>query len=101
MSAKNKAKNAGKDVRGKAQEAMGKATGDKGDQAKGKAKQAEASTEKAVEDTKDAAKYAIDQQIIKSIYFEERKTFFSSLFRFKTNYTIQTMLLIMYIAKIQ
>ena len=31
MSAKNKAKNAGKDVRGKAQEAMGKATGDKGD----------------------------------------------------------------------
>ena len=86
MSAKDKAKNAAKDVQGKAQEAMGKATGDKGDQAKGKAKQAESSAGKAVEDTKDAAKDATNQQIIKSIYFEERKIF-SSLFRLKINHT--------------
>ena len=39
---------------------MGKATGDKGDQAEGKAKQAEAFAGKAVEDTKDAAKDAVD-----------------------------------------
>ena len=60
MSAKDKANNAAKDIKGKAQEAVGKATGDKGDRAKGKTKQAEASAGNAVENTKDAVKDAID-----------------------------------------
>lgn len=60
MSTEDKAKATGKNIEGKAQEAMGKVTGDKSDQAEGKAKQAEASARHAAEDTKDAAKDAID-----------------------------------------
>jgi uncharacterized protein YjbJ (UPF0337 family) len=60
MSTEDKAKATAKNIEGKAQEAMGKVTGDKKDQAKGKAKQTEASAQHAVEDTKDAAKKAID-----------------------------------------
>ena len=60
MSTEDRAKATGKNLEGKAQEAMGEITGDKSDKAKGKAKQAEASAQHAVEDTKDAAKDAID-----------------------------------------
>ncbi|HEY9767668.1 MAG TPA: CsbD family protein [Coleofasciculaceae cyanobacterium] len=60
MSTEDKAKATGKNLEGKAQEALGKVTGDQGDQAKGKAKQAEASAKHGVEDTKDAAKDALD-----------------------------------------
>lgn len=60
MSTEDRAKATGKNIEGKAQEAMGKVTGDKSDQAEGKAKQAEASARHAAEDTKDAAKDAID-----------------------------------------
>lgn len=60
MSTEDRAKATAKNVEGKAQEAIGNVTGDKKDQAKGKAKQAEASAQHAVEDTKDAAKDAID-----------------------------------------
>ncbi len=60
MSTEDKAKATGKNLEGKAQEAMGKVTGNKEDQAAGKAKQAEASARHAAEDTKDAAKDALD-----------------------------------------
>ncbi|MGF1587996.1 MAG: CsbD family protein [Pleurocapsa sp.] len=60
MSAEDRAKATGKNIEGKAQEAMGKVTGDKEDQAAGKAKQTEASARHAAEDTKDAAKDALD-----------------------------------------
>lgn len=60
MSTEDRAKATAKNLEGKAQEAVGNVTGDKEDQAKGKAKQAEASAKHAVEDTKDAAKDAID-----------------------------------------
>ena len=60
MSTEDRAKATAKNVEGKAQEAIGKVTGDKADQAKGKGKQAEASAQHAAEDTKDAAKDAID-----------------------------------------
>ena len=60
MSTEDRAKATGKNIEGKAQEAMGKVTGNKEDQAKGKAKQAEASAQHAVEDGKDAVKDAVD-----------------------------------------
>ena len=60
MSTEDRAKATGKNLEGKAQEAMGKVTGDKSDQAEGKAKQGEASARHAAEDAKDAAKDAID-----------------------------------------
>jgi uncharacterized protein YjbJ (UPF0337 family) len=60
MSTEDRANATGKNIQGKAQEALGKVTGNKEDQAKGKAKQAEASTKHAVEDGKDAVKKAID-----------------------------------------
>lgn len=60
MSTEDRAKATGKNLEGKAQEAVGKITGDKEDQAEGQAKQTEASARHAVEDTKDAAKKAID-----------------------------------------
>lgn len=60
MSTEDRAKATGKNIQGKAQEAMGEVTGDKSDKAEGKAKQAEASAQHAVEDTKDAAKDAIN-----------------------------------------
>lgn len=60
MSTEDRAKATAKNIEGKAQEALGEVTGDKSDKAEGKAKQAEASAQHAVEDTKDAAKDAID-----------------------------------------
>lgn len=60
MSTEDRAKATGKNLEGKAQEALGKVTGDKSDQAEGKAKQGEASARHAAEDTKDAAKDMID-----------------------------------------
>ena len=60
MSTEDRAKATGKNIEGKAQEALGDLTGNKESQAKGKAKQAEASAQHAVEDGKDAVKDAID-----------------------------------------
>ena len=60
MSTEDRAEATGKNIKGKAQEAIGKVTGDKEDQAEGKAKQAEASAQHAVEDGKDAVKDAVD-----------------------------------------
>ena len=60
MSTEDRAEATGKNLEGKAQEAMGKVTGDKEDQAKGKAKQAEASAQHSVENAKDKVKDAID-----------------------------------------
>jgi uncharacterized protein YjbJ (UPF0337 family) len=60
MSVEDRAKATGKNIEGKAQEALGNVTGDPEDKAEGKAKQAEAQTSHAVEDVKDKAKDAID-----------------------------------------
>lgn len=60
MSTEDRAEATGKNLKGKAQEAMGKVTGDKEDQAKGKAKQGEASAQHSVENAKDKVKKAID-----------------------------------------
>lgn len=60
MSNEDKAKATGKNLEGKAQEAVGKVTGDPEDKAEGKAKQAEAETRHSVENVKDAVKKAID-----------------------------------------
>ena len=60
MSTEDRAKATGKNIAGKAQEAMGEVTGNQSDKAEGKAKQAEASAQHAVEDTKDAVKDAVD-----------------------------------------
>jgi uncharacterized protein YjbJ (UPF0337 family) len=60
MSTEDRAKATGKNLEGKAQEALGNITGDPEDKAEGKAKQAEAQTRHAVEDVKDKAKDAID-----------------------------------------
>lgn len=56
MSAEDKAKATGKNIEGKAQEALGNITGDPEDKAEGKAKQAEAQTRHAAEDVKDEVK---------------------------------------------
>ncbi len=60
MSLEDKAKAAGKNIEGHAQEALGKVTGDVGDQAAGKAKQAEAAARNAKEDVKDGVKDIVD-----------------------------------------
>lgn len=60
MSIKDKAEATGKNLEGKAQEAMGNVTGDPSDKAEGKAKQKQAETQQAVEDVKDEAKKIID-----------------------------------------
>lgn len=60
MSVEDRAKAIGKNIEGKAQEALGNVTGDPEDKAEGKAKQTEAQTRHAVEDVKDKAKDAID-----------------------------------------
>jgi uncharacterized protein YjbJ (UPF0337 family) len=60
MSVEDRAKATGKNIEGKAQEALGNVTGDPEDKAEGKAKQAEAQVNHAVEDVKDKAKDAID-----------------------------------------
>lgn len=61
MSLEEKAKAAGKNIEGKAQEALGNVTGDAGDQVEGKAKQAEATARNAKEDVKDGVKDVIDK----------------------------------------
>lgn len=60
MSIEDKAKAAGKNIEGKAQEAWGNVTGDPEDQAAGKAKQAEAEVRQGVEDVKDNVKQKLD-----------------------------------------
>jgi len=60
MSVEDRAKATGKNIEGKAQEALANVTGDPEDKAEGKAKQAEAQVNHAVEDVKDKAKDAID-----------------------------------------
>lgn len=61
MSLEDRAKATGKNLEGKAQEAMGNVSGDPKDKAEGKAKQAEAEGHHAVEDLKDKAKDIIDR----------------------------------------
>ncbi len=61
MSAEERAKATGKNIEGKAQEALGKVTGDPEDQAEGKAKQAEAQVRHAKEDVKDKTKDIVDR----------------------------------------
>ncbi|GAB4241711.1 MAG: hypothetical protein Kow0049_30600 [Stanieria sp.] len=56
MSTEDRAKATGKNIAGKAEEAVGKVTGDPKTEAKGKAKQAEAKVEHTVEDAKDGLK---------------------------------------------
>jgi uncharacterized protein YjbJ (UPF0337 family) len=60
MALEDRAKATGKNLEGKAQEAMGNVTGDPKDKAEGKAKQAEAQGRHAAEDLKDKAKDVID-----------------------------------------
>ena len=56
MGAKDKAKNVGQDLDGKAKEAMGEATGDRGLKAEGKDDQSKAALKQAGEKVKDAFK---------------------------------------------
>ena len=60
MSTEERAKATGKNIEGKAQEALGNVTGDPQTKAEGQAKQAEAKAGHAKEDVKDAIKDAID-----------------------------------------
>lgn len=60
MSTEDRAKAAGKNIEGKAQEAWGNVTGDPQDKAEGKAKQAEGEVRQGVEDVKDEVKKNID-----------------------------------------
>lgn len=56
MSIEDRAKATGKNIEGKAQEALGNITGDPEDKAEGKAKQAESEVRHATEDVKDSVK---------------------------------------------
>lgn len=60
MSTEDRAKATGKNIEGKAQEALGNITGDPEDKAEGKAKQAESQARHAAEDVKDKVKKAVD-----------------------------------------
>ncbi len=60
MSTEDRLEATGKNIEGKAQEALGNITGDPEDKAEGKAKQAEAQASHATEDIKDKAKDVID-----------------------------------------
>lgn len=60
MGLDDKAKAAGKNIEGKAQEAWGNVTGDPKDKAEGQAKQAEAEVRQGTEDVKDNVKKAVD-----------------------------------------
>lgn len=60
MSIEDRAKAVGKNIEGKAQEALGNVTGDPEDKAEGKAKQAESQVRHAAEDVKDKVKDAVD-----------------------------------------
>lgn len=61
MSLEDRAKATGKNIEGKAQEALGNITGDPEDKAEGKAKQAEAQVRHTKEDVKDKAKDIVDR----------------------------------------
>ncbi|MBD1833562.1 CsbD family protein [Cyanobacteria bacterium FACHB-472] len=61
MSVEDRAKATGKNIEGKAQEALGNITGDPEDKAEGKAKQAESEVRHTGEDLKDKAKDMIDR----------------------------------------
>ncbi len=60
MSTEDRLEATGKNIEGKAQEALGNITGDPEDKAEGQAKQAEAQVSHATEDIKDKAKEVID-----------------------------------------
>ncbi|MGB3263745.1 MAG: CsbD family protein [Microcoleus sp.] len=60
MSVEDRAKATGKNIEGKAQEALGNVTGDPKDKAEGKAKQTEAQARHAAEDVKDEVKKKLD-----------------------------------------
>ncbi|MFB8791676.1 MAG: CsbD family protein [Potamolinea sp.] len=60
MSIEDRAKAVGKNIEGKAQEALGNVTGDPEDKAEGKAKQAEAQVRHTGENVKDKVKEALD-----------------------------------------
>jgi uncharacterized protein YjbJ (UPF0337 family) len=60
MSIEKRAKATGKNIEGKAQEALGNMTGDPEDKAEGKAKQAESEVRHSVEDVKDNVKKKLD-----------------------------------------
>ncbi len=60
MALEDKAKATGKNIEGKAQEALGNITGDPETQAEGKAKQAESQVRHAAEDVKDKVKDKLD-----------------------------------------
>jgi uncharacterized protein YjbJ (UPF0337 family) len=60
MSLEDRAKATGKNIEGKAQEALGNLTGDPEDKAEGKAKQAESQVRHSVENVKDNVKEALD-----------------------------------------
>lgn len=61
MSLEERAKAAGKNIEGKAQEALGNVTNDPAHKIEGKSKQAEAEARNAKEDVKDAAKDVVDR----------------------------------------
>jgi uncharacterized protein YjbJ (UPF0337 family) len=61
MSIENRAEATGKNIEGKAQEALGNITGDPKHQAEGQAKQAESQIGHTVEDVKDKAKDLLDK----------------------------------------
>lgn len=60
MSLEDRAKATGKNLEGKAQEALGNLTGDPEQKAEGKAKQAESQVRHGVENVKDNVKEALD-----------------------------------------
>ena len=60
MYLEERAKAAGKNIEGKAQEALGNVTGDPEHQAEGQAKQAESNVRNTKEDVKDKVKDAVD-----------------------------------------
>ena len=60
MSLEDRAKATGKNLEGKAQEALGNLTGDPEQKAEGKAKQAESQVRHSVENVKDNVKEALD-----------------------------------------
>jgi len=61
MSAEDRIKATGKNIEGKAQEALGNITGDPEDKAEGKMKQGEAEVRHTGEDLKDKVKDAVDR----------------------------------------
>ncbi|MBF2065235.1 MAG: CsbD family protein [Calothrix sp. C42_A2020_038] len=61
MSIEERAKAAGKNIEGKAQEAWGEVTGDPADKVEGKGKQVEAEARNTKEDIKDNVKRGIDK----------------------------------------